>query len=158
MKCRYASQLKWFFWIVAAAGLFCGNAQAQYTLSPGSLSCTRYSLALGFATLPACYESKAETLDRVNFYVSAYCVACAGGYETLPNITLTLNIGQQNGPCTNPVAWQLSGGTAGSGSAAYIYGNLQAQSDVAFARISGSEDCNGVPAYSGDNGSRLDCH
>ena len=146
----------WFSGVILFA--LSPSAQAQSSVDSSTLSCTRSSVALGFATLPSCYESKQETSDRINFWVSAYCKDSCGVKSNNPiTIQLTINIGQQNGPCANPVAWQLSGGIAGSGTSAYIYGTLQAQSDMVFARISGSEDCNGIPTYTGDNGSNLAC-
>ena len=135
----------------------CPRLMAQpWTLVPSSLSCTRSSLDLGFATLPACWETKISFLDRVVFWVSArYESPC--GSESLPSITLIQNIGLNNGPCTKGVGWNLQGAVAGAGSTAYVYGIFSAQSIIAQATIRGSMDCNGVPFYDGDNGARLAC-
>jgi hypothetical protein len=58
--------------IVVSAVLMPSTARAQQYGMFG-LSCTRASLALGDAVLPGCAENKAETLDSVTYYVSAYC-------------------------------------------------------------------------------------
>lgn len=159
MKSRSGRFPMWLFWPALALGVSCPSGRAQSSLEPGSLSCTRSSLAYGDAVLPACYESKTSTLDSVTFYVSAYCKDCSTNQENLIAITpLQINIGLQNGPCTQGVYWLLSGGVAlGGQTGSYIYGNLSAQSTIAFGRQASSVDCNGIPAQSGDIGSRLDC-
>lgn len=132
------------------------NAQTYGPLAPATLSCTRSSLSLGFATLPACSESKGDALDRLNYWVSAYCEACsANTLITAP--TLVLNIGLQNGACPSAVLWSFNGGVLGSGASAYIFGTLTATSTKARGTIATSEDCNGVPTATGPNGGRLAC-
>jgi hypothetical protein len=159
MRPRRGRFSMWLFWSIVSADTFCPSVWGQSTLENSTLSCTRSSLAYGDAVLPACYESKTSTLDSISFYVSAYCKDCATNQENLIAITpLQINIGLQNGPCTQGVSWLLSGGAAvGGNTGSYIYGNLSAQSTIAFARQASSVDCNGIPAQSGDIGSRLDC-
>jgi hypothetical protein len=140
-----------------AGTLLCPAAFADIygNLYAPSLSCTRASLAFGDAVLPACIENKASELDSVTYYVSVWCVTCDNA-ETIISITpLHLNVGLQNGPCPNPVGWNFSGAIYQPGP--YIGGTLSAQSTKAFARITSSNDCNGVTTDTGPNGSRLPC-
>ncbi len=131
-----------------------GNAQNQavWSIDPTTLSCSRYSLDLGYANLPACRENKISYLDSITFYVTASCKSCANTYEPLPSLKLgPVNIGLKNGPCNAGVAWSLSGGVQGSGtSSAYVYGSFYAQSTIGFVRLLGEENCDGIPDYTGD--------
>ena len=129
-----------------------GNAQNQavWSIDPTTLSCSRYSLDLGFASLPACRENKTSYLDSIHFYVKASCKSCADTYEPLPSLNLgPVNIGLQNGSCNSGVAWSVSGGVLGpSGtSSGYVYGSFYAQSSIGFVRLYGTEDCSGIPVY-----------
>lgn len=145
--------------IVFVGSVLCSNSSAQTygTLSPSTLSCTRSSIALGNAVLPACIENKAEVFDSLGYYVSAYCVACNGTETLIEMPAIKLNIGQQNGPCPSVVTWNFTGGVFGSGSSAYIGGTLTAQSATSWARIAASADCNGGTTQTGPNNSRLGC-
>jgi hypothetical protein len=137
---------------------------AQWTMDPNSLSCTRQSINLGNAPLPACTESKIAFLDQFTYYASALCyqtqMACsANGQQELPQIQLTVNVGLANGPCTNGVNLAFNGGVqAGGQTGSYVWGNLSATSSVAYALLQGSEDCNLIPVYTGTpSGTRLQC-
>jgi hypothetical protein len=133
------------------------SAQKYGTLAPSTLSCTRSSIALGNATLPACSETKAEELDSVTYYMSAYCVSCTAPETLIAAPALILHIGLQNGACPSPVAFSFTGQVYSYGSGAYIGGTLTAQSTKASGRIVSTIDCNGVPTITGPNGGRLAC-
>ncbi len=104
-----------------------GTSNVGGVLTDGSLSCTYSTLVSGLGgPLPSCMQNGISTLDSVTFWVSATCTLA-----TCPQLSLALiqinppqaNIGLSNGPCSNGVAWQLSGGAASYGSATeYIYG------------------------------------
>jgi hypothetical protein len=125
-----------------------------WTLVPSSLSCTMESSA-GSTLLPECYKTGISYQDDLTFSVTAVCESPCGS-ENLPLIQLEQDIGQ-NGVCDDGVGWLMNGGVAGTGSAAYVWGNFNAQSTLAIARLAGSMDCNGVHAYTGPIGMPLPC-
>jgi hypothetical protein len=152
---RSVVSLSWL--AVAAAGVLCPRANAQMTMLPGSLSCTLSSIATGDYVLPNCFKNGISYLDSITLYVSAICQSCTGA-EVTPQVQLTQDIGLASSGCPSGVAWQASGGMqTGGATGAYVYANFSAQSAKAFARLSGSEDCNLVPIYSGPIGQTLPC-
>ena len=75
--------------------MLCSTAKAQTfgTLQSSILSCTRSSVALGFAVLAACFESKLEVSDGLVYYVSANCSLCPGNKTLIQIDSLRLGIG-----------------------------------------------------------------
>ena len=133
----------------------CSRLVAQpWTMVPSSLFC-RMSNFEGTTPLPACYKVGESFQDDVTFSVTATCQSpCAS--KTLPTLSLTQNIGE-NGMCDDGVAWMMQGGVEMTGAPPYVWARFNATSMIAFARITGSEDCSGVPYYDGPIGQGLPC-